>query len=350
MKKLKVLLMIDWEPGKRSYLAEELIKLGIECDIIGTDFSVAKWKPVKKYFTHWYSCLKVSYKAFKKRHNYDYIISWQQLMGLFYAGIRQFVNEDWPRLFITKTILSERKNPILAFIRKIGFRKMLRGADIIGCCTITLLKKMRDDYKLPESKLVHLPFFYRTKDNFSENEIKQTDMEVFSIGVSNRDYWTLLKAAERINHKFVIVAPKFTLSGLTIPSNVSVYNNTFGLEASRLMRRARIVVIPLKSDNFPSGETVLFEAMTYGKPVIITRSITSQEYVRDKVDGLLVKKGNVDDLAQAITFLLKNSKLAQNIGAAGRTSLNKSYTMENFARNIYNYLNKDYTRQSVVTN
>ena len=72
--------------------------------------------------------------------------------------------------------------------------------------------------------------------------------------------------------------------------------------------------------------------------------------MRDKVDGLLVKKGNVDDLVQAITYLLKNSKRAQKIGAAGRASLNKSYTMENFARNIYNYLNKDYTRQSVVTN
>ena len=344
MKKLKVLLMIDWEPVKRSYLAEELIDLGIECDIIGTDFSVAKWKPLKKYFTHWYQCLMVSYRAFKRRHNYDYIISWQQLMGLFYAGIRQFVGEDWPRLFITKTILSERKNLILAFIRRIGFRKMLEGADIVGCCTIPLLKKMRDDYKLPDSKLVHLPFFYRAKDSFSEQEIKQTDMEVFSIGLSNRDYSTLLKAAERINHKFVIIAPKFTLSGLTIPPNVSVYTNTFGLEASRLMRRARIVVIPLQSDNFPSGETVLFEAMTYGKPVIITRSITSQEYVRDKVDGLLVKKGDVDDLVRAIRYLLEDSRRAKKIGVAGRASLNKSYTLDNFARNIYNYLYENYNR------
>ncbi|MFO7889396.1 MAG: glycosyltransferase family 4 protein [bacterium] len=344
MKKLKVLLMIDWAPEKRSYLAEELIKLGIDCDVIGTDFSVAKWKPIKKYFTHWYRCFIVSYKAFKKRHKYDYIISWQQLMGLFYAGLKQFVKNDRPRLFITKTILSERKNPVIAFIRKVGFRKMLKGADIIGCCTLPLLRKMRDEYTLPESKLVHLPFFYQAKEDFTEEEIQKTDMEIFSIGVSNRDYLTLLRAAERINHKFVIVAPKFTLSGLSIPSNVKIYNNLFGIEASRLMRRARMVVIPLKSVNFPSGETVLFEAMTYGKPVIITRSITTQEYVKHEVDGLLVEKQNEDELVQAINYFLEDSKRAKKIGTAGRISLKRSYTIENFSENIYNYLYSDYKK------
>ncbi|MEJ2628682.1 MAG: hypothetical protein P8078_09020, partial [bacterium] len=157
IKKLKILLMIDWDPGKGSYLAEELIKLGIDCDIIGTDFSVATWKPIIKYFTFWYKCFLVSYRAFKQRHFYDYIVSWQQLMGLFYAGLKQFVKEDGPRLFITKPIFSERKNPVLNFIRRIVFRKMLDGADIIGCYSLPLLKKMKNEFNLPESKLVHLP-------------------------------------------------------------------------------------------------------------------------------------------------------------------------------------------------
>lgn len=336
--------MIDWDPKKKCYLAEELMKLGLDCDVIGTDFSIVKWGPIKKYFTHWYKCFLVSYRAFKIRHNYDYIISWQDLMGLFYAGLKQLRNEEWPRLFITKTLLSERKNPVIAFIRKIFFLKMLYGADIIGCGTKSLVKKLRDEYHLPEAKLVYLPYFYRAKDNFTKQEIMQTDVGVFAMGMSNRDYSTLLKAAEQINHKFAIVAPKFSFTGLTIPSNVELYHNLYGIEASRLMRRAMMVVITLKSTNFPAGETVLFEAMTYAKPVIITRSITSEEYVRDGVDGLLIDKGDVNGLIKAIRFFLEDSKRAEKVGKAGRNSVNKSYTIEIFTQNVYNYLVSDYKK------
>jgi len=342
MSKIKALFLIDWDPKKRFFLAENLRKNGIDCDVIGTDFFASNWTPIKKMTVHWRKCVGVSLRAFFIRKQYHYIISWQQLMGLSYGVIKRLLFSKLPRLIVMKTILSERKNPISTFFRKKTFKSLLMGADLIGCATLPFKEKIKRDFNIPEHKVIHMSWAYYNKFNPGYDTAKKTDGTIFSIGVSYRDYQTLINVAKKMDRQFVIVAPEFVVKGLDVPSNVTIRTGVFGKEAGELMKKASLVVIPLISSNFPAGDTVLFEAWTYAKPVIITRSIITEELVQNQKNGILIPPKDAPALEKAIRFMLEFPDKAKTMGIAGQMCTQNEYSMEAYAKRFANNIKKDY--------
>ncbi|RJQ34844.1 glycosyltransferase family 1 protein [Candidatus Parcubacteria bacterium] len=73
---------------------------------------------------------------------------------------------------------------------------------------------------------------------------------------------------------------------------------------------------------------VALEAMASAVPVIAA-DLPGVRSVIDKMKtGLLVKPGDVDNLAKMISFLLKNPRLAKTMGKAGREKVINNYTWE----------------------
>jgi glycosyltransferase involved in cell wall biosynthesis len=68
----------------------------------------------------------------------------------------------------------------------------------------------------------------------------------------------------------------------------------------------------LCSDNEPFGR-VIVEAMACGLPVIATRSGGVPEIVRHGEDGFLVTTGSVDEMADAMTKILRNNALREQL-------------------------------------
>ena len=64
--------------------------------------------------------------------------------------------------------------------------------------------------------------------------------------------------------------------------------------------------------------TALLEAMAAGLPVVSTRLVGIPEIVEHGKTGLLVPPGDPDELSRAIVQILRNSKLQQAFGQAGR--------------------------------
>ncbi len=71
-------------------------------------------------------------------------------------------------------------------------------------------------------------------------------------------------------------------------------------------------ILLLCSENEPFGR-VLVEAMACGVPVIATRSGGIPEIVRHGEDGLLVSPGSINEMANAMTELLKNDRLRRHL-------------------------------------
>lgn len=329
----KVLLMIDWNTLKPCHLADHLRDNGLECDVVGTDFSLNKWGPLKKIYSHWIPCLKVSCEAFRKRKSYDFIISWQQITGMFYSFFKLITFSKRPQLIILKVDIVERKNIFFNFIRKLVVKVVWKGADILGFYSKKQLQLIEKKYNMPSERAVVLPFSLHT-EKFQSSEKLDLDGYIFSMGISYRDYDTLFKAAENIDKQFVVVTQDFVLERLKIPSNVKVYTNTFGSKASNLMKKASCVVITMQDPESPSGNTTMFEAMCYGKPVIITRAITTEEYIEDRKDGLLIPWKDSNALTEAVNYIFENPERAKQIGNAARESIKNKYSLDIYASKV----------------
>ncbi len=94
----------------------------------------------------------------------------------------------------------------------------------------------------------------------------------------------------------------------------------------QLINLMDIVVLP---SIHPEGlSRLLLEAMASSKPVIATAVGGNLESVEDGTTGLIVKTNDVDSLSQAILELVRNEKLRDLLGAAGKKRAEKLFSIE----------------------
>jgi glycosyltransferase involved in cell wall biosynthesis len=89
---------------------------------------------------------------------------------------------------------------------------------------------------------------------------------------------------------------------------------------------ADLVVLP--SNPPESFGMVLIEAMACGRPVLAYDIPGVRSVVSDGQDGLLAKRGDVEDLAEKIDRLLDDPALCREMGRRGRARVEADYTWE----------------------
>jgi glycosyltransferase involved in cell wall biosynthesis len=98
-------------------------------------------------------------------------------------------------------------------------------------------------------------------------------------------------------------------------------------EPAAALARASIVWVPSRKD---TGAGVALEAMAAGRPVIAARWPTLAEIVTDGDTGFLVDPGDKMALARQTLLLLRDAKLRQQLGAAGRRHVELQFCPERF--------------------
>ncbi|MEB3217800.1 MAG: glycosyltransferase family 4 protein [Nostocales cyanobacterium 94392] len=93
----------------------------------------------------------------------------------------------------------------------------------------------------------------------------------------------------------------------------------------QLYASSDIFVLPSFQETFG---IVFLEAMHYGLPIITTNVTAMPELVEDGKNGLLVPPGDSQALAQAISKLIENPDLIEQMGAAGRKKVANYYYWE----------------------
>jgi glycosyltransferase involved in cell wall biosynthesis len=88
-----------------------------------------------------------------------------------------------------------------------------------------------------------------------------------------------------------------------------------------------LLVLPSKTEGWGLS---LMEAMACRKPVVASRAGGIPELVREGIDGILVRPGDVRGLADAIIKLLKSPRLMSRMGRAGRERV-KQFSWEHTA-------------------
>lgn len=79
---------------------------------------------------------------------------------------------------------------------------------------------------------------------------------------------------------------------------------------------------------------VLLEAMVSGKPVIAAKVGGIVDVVRDGETGILIPPRDADALAKAIITILKDKRLAQKMGEAGKRRIDERFTAKTMVERI----------------
>jgi len=330
----RVLFLMDGIPADDNSLLDSLRNNSMDIDCMGNNFDTSKWSPINKMnkmLSHWPMCLSSSIKAFRRRHDYDYMITSQQIIGMFLGLLKLITFSNSPKVFILTAVIVERKNPVQEKLRRWFIAISWKRVNLIGFMSTAYKTLIQERFNLSETQLVHLKYPLAFEKNFSGFK---PESYLYSVGLSYRDFSTLMAAAKKCSKKFVLATTDPFLKGLTIPDNVTVYRNTFGNAAEELMEQSAAVILPLERTSSPAAEGTLLNAMCYGKPVIVTRTITTQEYIEDGKNGFLVPWKDSDAIVDAINIIFSYPDKANEIGRQARQTVLENHSMDQYAKKI----------------
>jgi glycosyltransferase involved in cell wall biosynthesis len=302
-----------------------------------------------------------AWRAFRERHHYDVILTDGEHIGIPLALLLKVTRSKVAHVTIGHRLTAFKKRP---------FFKWLKVHSHIN----TILVHSRRQYELaidelgiPAARLALIP--YQVDANFWQQlpEVPE-ERQICSAGLEFRDYPTLVRAVGGLDVNVVIGAASHwskrrnTAADQSLPSNIQV--STFDYEAlRRVYARSAIVVVPLDDIDFQAGVTTILEAMSMGKPVIVTHSLGQTDVVEDrrtatrgsavrlrptsllrelaesagssvKPTGFYVPPEDPAALRRAIVHLLEHPDERSRLGAAGRDTIERLVTVDMFAQRV----------------
>jgi glycogen(starch) synthase len=96
---------------------------------------------------------------------------------------------------------------------------------------------------------------------------------------------------------------------------------------SELINNATVVVMPSRSEALPS---VALEAGMMARPIVASRVGGIPEIVIDHETGLLIDPEDVESLANAIGFLLRQPATAREFGHAARRRIQTFFSFDRY--------------------
>ena len=255
-------------------------------------------------------------QAFKKSKQYDAVISHGAQSGLVYALLSRFRKKEHRPLHIiidVGAMNGGRYNRIETFIIK----QALKSHPAIIYHASVQQKLYETVYKGLIKRSQFIPFGVNTTEFYPLN--LPTADYVLSFGYSKRDYSTLLDAWQEID----------TFTKLYIIGDTSIVSrdNVVSLPKSpvsvlkQYIAGSLFVVIPLPVFNYSYGQMSFLQSMAMGKPVIVTKTPSSIDYLQNIQGAFLVNPYDKSDMRSKIEYLLARKNQLNDLGNTARQSI-----------------------------
>jgi glycosyltransferase involved in cell wall biosynthesis len=208
-------------------------------------------------------------------------------------------------------------------------RRALHSLDHVFCFGDADRQYAIERYGLAEERSSVVPFGVDTEFWRPLPDERQENF-VIAVGQDpNRDYDLLASAPGA--HPTVIITrrPVKTPPGAT--HVIVTAGDYFGSdsisdeELRRLYNRARAVIVPLKDVYQPTGYSVTLQAMSCGRPVVLSNIRGLWPHMADGVNCVLVPPGDAAALGVAIARVCADRDFAGTIGRAARETVLRHY-------------------------
>jgi Glycosyltransferase len=222
---------------------------------------------------------------------------------------------------------------------KLGLIRALRLQDrwdIVAAISRAEAEGMRVALGLRASQVValHTP----VDVDFYKPAQPSTGREAFiqSLGLSHRNYPTLIRAMRRLPHipchlrvGSTWVQRRGGHEDETLPPNVTLQPFVHPNELRRCYAESRFIVVPIKaSTQWSAGCTSVQAAQAMGKPVIATRRPGLSEYLVDGETGILVEPGDDRGMAEAIDMLWNDPQRVVRMGRNAREWIASRHSLD----------------------
>ncbi|MEY2547001.1 MAG: hypothetical protein QOG48_2118 [Verrucomicrobiota bacterium] len=203
----------------------------------------------------------------------------------------------------------------------------------LATLVVVLSEKAADSFRaqnFPAEKLFYLPRGVDI-DRFKPGTRPNKFRAVFSGAlIERKGVHHLLEAWHRLNLKDAELCLIGSVHEEMKPHLAKFTNETvktlgFVRQHEEYLRKASVYVFPSRLEG--SAKTV-YEAAACGLPSITTRE--AGDVVRDGVDGIIVRPGDVDAIAAALEYFYRHPEIAERMGAAARERVVENFTWEHY--------------------
>lgn len=153
-------------------------------------------------------------------------------------------------------------------------------------------------------------------------------------GDSRRDYTTLAEAVRIADVPLTLVCYPRNIEGLDLPSRIKLLPGVYLDDYRRLLLSADLVVTPTVAPAYPSGQSVVLEAMSMGRATLTTDSPAMRDYVADGSNGALVPPREPTIMAEMMVALMKDADRRQSLGAAAARTVRERFSLENMWQSV----------------
>lgn len=197
---------------------------------------------------------------------------------------------------------------------------------------------LRDLFPHLKDRIVFIP--YGTDLAYYQPRAVPEEDHIFVVGFdSGRDFATVFKAVEGLGIKVVVTNSRHVRKLGALPSYVEA-KDISDADMRDAYAKAKIIIIPLDRTggfNDAMGVSVIVESMAMGKAVIATDTPTTESYIVQGVNGILVKEKSASDLRAAILNLWNDGQLRGDLGRAAHTQMCALCSADSVARQMSDF-------------
>ncbi len=274
------------------------------------------------------------FQIFCKRKKFKTIVGWQEFYGLVYAFYCRLFHVKKQNTLIIKNFIYKPKK---GFVGKVYFRFMnyivkSSYVDTYICASQTMVQYCCRVFGEKEDKFVFLPFGVNDFAAAYQPDAPAQNDYVLSLGRSNRDWQFLLEGAKDLDVPVKIICDELHVPDA--PKNVEILNSVWGEAAHSYIYHCKCMVIPIADGQIASGDTVLLMAMSFSKPIIITRpSCLADDYVTDGYNGLVIEK-EPEQLQSAVKRIFEDAALYEQLSRNGRQHYLENHSLYTYGRRV----------------
>ena len=265
-------------------------------------------------------------------NNADILITTTNSVGLSLGLLKNLNLIKKPIIFIAMGLIPLKNN----FLKISYYKFLLQNLNVI-CLSINEQKYLIS--KLKNNKISYLPFgvdmkYWRPKKSISNKGY------ILAIGNDYARDWKTLIDAWDIDFPELKLVTSLPLK--TKKKNITILKGSWGEEfltddqIRKLYLDSYFVVIPLKQSIQPSGQSCCLQAMSCGKPVIMTKimGIWDENLLKNEEDIIFVPPYSTNKLKKAIKELLTNKTLYRSLSLKGKKLIKEYYNSELMSKSL----------------